>query len=157
MLRSMFAPIAILRSPSALRFGGLVSVAAMTMVVAGSASGQSTGTGSGLSAASQAAYSGGGGRSSGGTLVVEGAVGQVLSGRMQGGTFQITSGFMSAEGSLCELADFNCDNLIDGSDLGVLLYHWGPCPDGRVGCTGDFNCDGNVNGADLGVLLHSWG
>ena len=149
MLRSMFAPAVIRLSSSALRFGGLVSVAAMTMVVAGS--------GSGLSAASQAAYSGGGGRSSGGTLVVEGAVGQVLSGRMQGGSFQITSGFMSSEGPTCELTDFNCDNLVDGSDLGVLLFHWGPCPDGRVGCTGDFNCDGTVNGADVGILLANWG
>ena len=157
MLRSMFAPGAIRLSFSALRFGGLVSVAAMTMVVAGSASGQSTGTGSGLSAASQAAYSGGGGRSTGGTLVVEGAVGQVLSGRMQGGSFQITSGFMSSEGPTCELTDFNCDNLVDGADLGVLLFHWGPCPDGRVGCTGDFNCDGAVNGADVGILLANWG
>jgi len=157
MLRSMFSPTAIRLSYSALRFGGLVSVAAITMVVAGSASGQSTGTGSGLSAASQAAYSGGGGRSTGGTLVVEGAVGQVLSGRMQGGSFQITSGFMSSEGPTCELTDFNCDNLVDGSDLGVLLVNWGPCPDGRVGCTGDFNCDGAVNGADVGILLANWG
>ena len=50
--------------------------------------------------------------------------------------------------------DFNCDKVIDGGDLGLLLASWGCVgPD----CTGDINGDGLVDGADLGLILGYWG
>ncbi|MBL9141572.1 MAG: hypothetical protein JNK53_06860 [Phycisphaerae bacterium] len=51
-------------------------------------------------------------------------------------------------------ADLNCDGVVNGSDLGILLGNWGPCQ--SAACTGDLNGDGIVNGADLGELLGSW-
>jgi len=56
-------------------------------------------------------------------------------------------------GPECEPADFNCDGIVNGNDLGALLGQWGPC----LGCPADFNGDGIVNGNDLGVLLGYWG
>lgn len=50
-------------------------------------------------------------------------------------------------------ADFDCDGIIDGSDLGSLLSIWGSCQ----GCAADLNGDGAVDGADLGELLATWG
>ncbi len=49
----------------------------------------------------------------------------------------------------CLPADFNCDGVIDGADLGELLAAWGT-PDG------DLNDDGITDGADLGILLTLW-
>lgn len=78
-------------------------------------------------------------------------------------------------------ADLNATGIIDGTDLGILLGQWGPCPgcsgdfngDGVVGCfdqeyllgnwgkcptcPADLNGSGSVDGADLGILLGSWG
>lgn len=46
--------------------------------------------------------------------------------------------------------DLNCDGVVDGADLGLLLGAWGsPGP-------GDLNEDGIVDGADLGLLLGAW-
>jgi len=53
----------------------------------------------------------------------------------------------------CELADLNCDGIVDGSDLAILLGHWGACP----GCVADINGDGVVDGSDLAILLGHWG
>ncbi|MFO0895626.1 MAG: FG-GAP-like repeat-containing protein [Phycisphaerales bacterium] len=53
----------------------------------------------------------------------------------------------------CVPADLDCNGVVNGADLGVMLASWGPCP----GCAADVNGDGVVNGADLGVLLASWG
>lgn len=52
--------------------------------------------------------------------------------------------------STCAPADLNCDGVVNGADLGLLLGAWG------TSGPGDFNGDGTVNGADLGVLLGSW-
>ncbi len=52
----------------------------------------------------------------------------------------------------CDPADFNCDEVVDGADLGLLLAAW-DTPD----CVADLNFDGTVNGADLGLLLADWG
>jgi len=52
----------------------------------------------------------------------------------------------------CIPADLNCDGVVDGADLGILLSAWGPCVD----CPEDLNGDGVVDGADLGVLLSAW-
>lgn len=47
-------------------------------------------------------------------------------------------------------ADFDNDNLVSGSDLGLLLGGWG-------GVDFDLDGDGIVTGADLGQLLGAWG
>lgn len=56
----------------------------------------------------------------------------------------------------CLDADLNCDGLVNGADLGLMLAAWGTCPP-KGGCAADLNDDGQVNGADLGLLLAAWG
>lgn len=56
----------------------------------------------------------------------------------------------------CDLADLNCDGVVDGLDLLILLGNWGKCS-GDGECVGDFNGDGFVDGLDLLVLLGEWG
>jgi len=51
-----------------------------------------------------------------------------------------------------EPADVNCDGVVDGADLGVLLLAWGP---GATGAA-DLDNNGAVDGADLGLLLLAW-
>ncbi|MAB81979.1 MAG: hypothetical protein CMJ24_00900 [Phycisphaerae bacterium] len=46
--------------------------------------------------------------------------------------------------------DFDCDGVIGGSDLTMLLSGWGTA-------AGDLNGDSNTDGADLTVLLNGWG
>jgi len=58
-------------------------------------------------------------------------------------------------------ADLNCDGVINGLDLGILLANWSIPPDapgcgGVLPCPADINGDGFVNGLDLGVLLGNW-
>jgi hypothetical protein len=61
----------------------------------------------------------------------------------------------------CALADLNCDTVVNGLDLGILLINWS-IPPGAPGCGGalpcasDLNGDGQVNGLDLGILLANW-
>ena len=50
--------------------------------------------------------------------------------------------------------DLECDGLVDGKDLGILLAKWGSVPPGD---TADVNADGFVDGTDLGELLATWG
>jgi hypothetical protein len=50
----------------------------------------------------------------------------------------------------CAPADLNCDGVVDGADLGLLLAAWG------TSGPGDLNGDGTVDGADLGLLLAAW-
>ena len=52
----------------------------------------------------------------------------------------------------CCPADLNCDGVVNGADLGILLGDWG-----QEGVPGDITGDGPVNGADLGILLGAWG
>ncbi len=47
-------------------------------------------------------------------------------------------------------ADFNNDNLVDGTDLGLLLGSWGTTD-------GDANGDGITDATDLAILLGGWG
>ncbi len=58
---------------------------------------------------------------------------------------------VTLDGPVCAPADFDCNGLVDGADLGLLLSNWG-----LPGAT-DINGDGVTNGADLGLLLGSWG
>jgi subtilisin family serine protease len=53
-------------------------------------------------------------------------------------------------------ADLNCDGVVDGADLLILLGEWGTCPD-PTDCPADLNGDGTVDGADLLILLGNWG
>lgn len=53
----------------------------------------------------------------------------------------------------CAPADFNCDGVVNGDDLGTLLGFWGSCP---TPCPADLNGDGVVDGSDLGALLGQW-
>jgi len=55
----------------------------------------------------------------------------------------------NCSGQACP-ADFDNDNLVSGSDLGLLLGGWG-------GVDFDLDADGIVTGADLGLLLGAWG
>jgi len=52
--------------------------------------------------------------------------------------------------------DFNCDGVIDGADLLVLLSEWGSCDDANP-CSADLTGDDVVDGADLLMLLANWG
>jgi hypothetical protein len=154
MLRSIISSAVVLGS-RARGFGGFAGVVALTVVVSGSASGQDAVPASlGITYASQ---SGGGGKSTSCQYVVEGASGQVCSGRMFGGSFEVTSGVMAGELPACQRSDYNLDGHVDGADLSVLLANWGDCPSGGSACVGDLNCDGMVDGADLSVLLAAWG
>ncbi len=52
----------------------------------------------------------------------------------------------------CNLGDLNCDGIVDGADLGLLLAAWGSSDQ-----IADLNASGDVDGADLGLLLSQWG
>ena len=54
----------------------------------------------------------------------------------------------------CCAADFNCDGIVNGADLGQIVAAWGPC---SGDCPADLNNDNAVNGADLGEFLGEWG
>ncbi len=62
---------------------------------------------------------------------------------------RVASGGSSSD---CCPADLNCDGIINGADLGLLVAAWGDTS-GKA----DINNDGNVNGADLGLLVAAWG
>jgi len=53
----------------------------------------------------------------------------------------------------CCPADFDCNGIVDASDLATLLGSWGSCS----GCQADINQDGQVDASDLATLLGSWG
>jgi probable HAF family extracellular repeat protein len=51
-------------------------------------------------------------------------------------------------------ADLDCDQAIDGTDLGILLGDWGLCR--GASCAADLTADGVVDGHDLAMLLAAW-
>ena len=51
-------------------------------------------------------------------------------------------------------ADASGDDVVNVTDLLLLLGEWGPCP---APCPPDINNDGNVNVTDLLALLAAWG
>lgn len=57
--------------------------------------------------------------------------------------------------SPCSPADFNCDGVVDGNDLVVLLGGWGQCR--AAPCIADINDDGVIDGTDLAIVLGAWG
>jgi len=154
MLRSMTTSIADITSASRVR-AGLACAIAATLVVAGSASGQEGTSGFEITHSTQ---SSGGGTSSGGDFSLDATIGEVVAGPMAGGEFDVVSGSLPPEAPTCERADLNCDGIVDGADLGVMLINWGPCPGTGAGsCQGDINSDGIIDGSDLGGLLVHWG
>jgi uncharacterized membrane protein len=52
-------------------------------------------------------------------------------------------------------ADFNCDQVVNGVDIELLLGQWGACC--TTPCSADLTTDGIVNGFDLATLLAEWG
>jgi hypothetical protein len=52
--------------------------------------------------------------------------------------------------------DLNCDGVVDGTDLTILLSEWGKCADSDD-CPADLNDDGIVDGGDLLILLSNSG
>jgi hypothetical protein len=85
------------------------------------------------------------------------------------GTIQSVALQFSLGGSLAALADepppigdLDGDDLVGGSDLGILLLAWGACkppgplPGGNGTCPADLTGDETVDGADLGILLLNW-
>jgi len=54
----------------------------------------------------------------------------------------------------CCTGNLNGDAAVDGADLGILLFAWGPV---TASPAADLNADGQVDGADLGVVLSHWG
>jgi mono/diheme cytochrome c family protein len=59
--------------------------------------------------------------------------------------------------SPAKTGDLNCDGVVDGGDLLILLSNWGTCPSGPGACIADLNDSGIVDGADLLILLSNWG
>ena len=137
------------RSQFACVLGRLVNIAAMVVVLTGSAFAQDS------FEIPNSTYSGGGGISSGGGFSVTGSIGQAAAEPMVGGDFQFLSGYLATE-CICDPADFNCDSIVNGEDLTVLLSHWGNCPDMNPGCLGDITFDGLTDGVDLAILLAHW-
>jgi len=96
---------------------------------------------------------GGGGTSTAGGFVLASTIGQSDAGRLSGGAFELIGGFwIAASAPSCVLADLNCDGVVDGSDLAIVLGSWGPC----TGCIADMNHDGVVDGSDLTIVLGGW-
>ena len=57
------------------------------------------------------------------------------------------------DGDRCHVrADYNCDQVVDGQDLGILLSKWGT----RSSAV-DLNGDCEIGGGDLGMMLATWG
>lgn len=59
---------------------------------------------------------------------------------------------VSASATVAKIGDLNNDNLVNGSDLAVLLSKWGTSD-----ATADLSKNGKVDSADLAILLSKWG
>ncbi|MBX3354632.1 MAG: dockerin type I repeat-containing protein [Phycisphaeraceae bacterium] len=72
-----------------------------------------------------------------------------------GGTLRFDMVTISGKtpGPSCGAGDVNCDGLVNGADIAIVLGSWGPCVD----CAADLNGDGVVNGADIAIVLGNWG
>lgn len=52
-------------------------------------------------------------------------------------------------------ADLNADDVVDASDLSLVLSLWGPCPS-AIDCFADLNGNGAVDMDDLVAVLEAW-
>ena len=55
------------------------------------------------------------------------------------------------------LGDVSIDGVVDGADLGAVLFYWGPVTSNPTSQACDIDHDGVVRGSDLGLLLSNWG
>ncbi|MBL9149772.1 MAG: hypothetical protein JNM94_13865 [Phycisphaerae bacterium] len=53
------------------------------------------------------------------------------------------------------VVDLDCDGVVAGSDLGLVLGAWGPCPENDP-CVADVDVNGIVDAADLALILGGW-
>lgn len=53
------------------------------------------------------------------------------------------------------VGDLDCNGIVNGADLAILLGAWGPCGS-CLGCRTDLNGDCTTDAADLALLLGSW-
>jgi hypothetical protein len=91
---------------------------------------------------------GGGGRSTGGSYVLTGTIGQPDAGPMAGGSFEVVGGFWGGRaiiGPACDPLDFNNDGVFpDTADIFDFLgvFSGGPCSNDPNCNDIDFNNDG---------------
>ena len=52
-------------------------------------------------------------------------------------------------------ADINADEVVDASDLSLLLSQWGPCAS-MIDCFADLDGNGAVDLDDLVTVLQAW-
>ena len=78
-------------------------------------------------------------------------------GQINGGPYDDLGGnqISDDENCGCIVGDIDCNFIIDGSDLAVILGNWGSCTAGT--CIADLDHNGIVNGADLSLILGTWG
>jgi hypothetical protein len=72
-------------------------------------------------------------------------------GPLAGTCTQADNADSDAFGDACD-ADFDQDNVVAGSDFGILLAAFG-----TAGAGEDLDCDGVVAGSDFGILLGDFG
>ena len=103
--------------------------------------------------------------SGGGIFIDLGAIVQLQSTRVCGNTVDQVTGdpYTDLGGNIinddedcgCPLGDVDCNLIVDGSDLAIVLGNWGPCT--SANCIADLDNNGSVNGADLSLVLGNWG
>jgi len=146
---SSLAPSTRRRIAVSLFAASALGLAASAMAQSGMPTGQET------LRITSSSHAGGGGRSQGGSFMLQGTMGQTVARPMSGGDFLTQSGFISTCTVGCELGDIDCDGSVNGSDLGILLLLFGPCPD-PYSCPGDLDNNGEVDAGDLGLMLVLW-
>lgn len=62
---------------------------------------------------------------------------------------------LRSDACACQRIDLNASGSVDGADLGMMLYFWGPVSPESV--SADLDDDGVIGGADLGLMLAAWG
>jgi|GEM_PF-5662456 len=62
---------------------------------------------------------------------------------------------LRSDACTCQRIDLNASGSVDGADLGVMLFFWGPVSSESTAA--DLNADGVVSGAELGLMLAAWG
>ncbi len=82
--------------------------------------------------------------------------GQILDGTFPDGNGNGVPDCCEGGGSCC-VGDILADRVINGADLGALLFYWGVVTSAPLSQACDLDRSGTVDGADLGALLASWG
>jgi len=82
--------------------------------------------------------------------------GQILDGALPDSNTNGVPDCCESGGSCC-LGDILADRVINGADLGAVLFYWGPVTTAPTSRACDLNDDNVVNGVDLGILLAAWG